>query len=342
MLSASFRITVRMSSELVSACHRNTQLVPAYNEQDNIMRLYEALSAYVGGGSFPYSLELLFVDDGSTDKTIELIRRIEASDERVRGLQLSRNFGKEVAIVAGLDFAKGDAVILMDADLQHPISAIGEMTKLWELGYQDVYGKRTTRHGESWFKVLSSNLYYKFLNKLTKTQILANVGDFRLLDRQVVDALIQLRESGRYTKGLYEWVGYRKAQFEFEAAERNDGGESKWRFGQLVRLAIDGITSYTIFPLQISAIIGFLVSAAAFTYLVIIVAQAIIGGITHSGIPTIIVLVLFLGGIQLMSLGILGEYLGRIFMEAKGRPLYFINEQTADISTEDRDLGESE
>lgn len=299
--------------------------IPAYNEEENIFAFHEQISQYISQELDHYEFELIFIDDGSKDKTISLIRTLEQKDPRVIGIELSRNYGKEVAMAAGFDYAIGDAVITMDADLQHPFSSLKEMINLWEMGYQDVYGKRTTRHGESKLKVAFSNSYYKLLNSMTKEQILANVGDFRLLDRQVVDALKKVRESNRYTKGLYEWVGFRKVEFKFEAAERF-AGETKWNFSGLAKLAIEGITSYTTRPLKLSMLFGFLVSLSAFIYLIIVILDTIINGIPGTGIPTLTILVLFLGGVQLISLGIMGEYLGRIFIESKNRPLYFVNQ----------------
>lgn len=300
--------------------------IPAYNEEENIFAFYEQISIYISERIPNYEFEFIFIDDGSTDRTISLIRELEKKDSRVVGVELSRNYGKEIAMVAGFDHATGDAVITMDADLQHPFSSLKEMIELWRMGYQDVYGKRMVRHGESKLKTSFSNKYYKLLNRMTKEQILANVGDFRLLDRQVVEALKQVRESTRYTKGLYEWVGFRKIEFQFEAAERF-AGETKWNFGGLIKLAMEGITSYTTAPLKLSTFFGFITSLVALLYMVFVMIDTIVNGIPGTGIPTLTILVLFLGGLQLVSLGIIGEYLGRIFIEVKNRPLYFVNKK---------------
>jgi len=307
--------------------------IPAYNEEENILAFYEQMLAYIDQELPNYAFEFIFVDDGSQDKTMTLVRELEDQDARVIGIQLSRNYGKEVAMAAGFDHATGDAVITMDADLQHPFSSLKEMMMLWELGYQDVYGKRTTRHGESKLKIAFSNAYYSLLNRMTKEQILSNVGDFRLLDRQVVDALKEVRESTRYTKGLYEWVGFRKIEFQFEAAERF-AGKTKWDFAGLAKLAIEGITSYTTRPLKLSTIFGFLVSLSALMYMIFVGIDTMINGIPGTGIPTLTILVLFLGGVQLISLGIIGEYLGRIFIESKKRPLYFVNKKETALKEE--------
>ena len=304
--------------------------IPAYNEEENIFAFYKQISLYISQEVSDYEFEFIFIDDGSKDRTISLIRELEEKDTRVVGIELSRNFGKEVAMAAGFDHATGDAVITMDADLQHPFSSLKEMIALWEMGYQDIYGKRMVRHGESKLKAFCSNTYYKILNSMTKEQILANVGDFRLLDRQVVEALKVVRESTRYTKGLYEWVGFRKIEFQFEAAERF-AGETKWSFSGLAKLAIEGITSYTTIPLKLSTFFGFMVSLSAFVYMIFVVKDTIVNGIPGTGIPTLTILVLFLGGVQLISLGIIGEYLGRIFIEAKNRPLYFVNKKETQI-----------
>lgn len=300
--------------------------IPAYNEEDNIFAFYEQISKYISEEISGYEFEFIFVDDGSKDRTISLVRELERKDSRIIGVELSRNYGKEIAMAAGFDYASGDAVITMDADLQHPFASIKEMIQLWEMGYQDVYGRRTARHGESKLKAFFSNTYYRILNSMTKERVLANVGDFRLLDRQVVEALKQIKEYSRYTKGLYEWVGFRKVEFQFEATERF-AGETKWNFASLIKLAIEGLTSYTTAPLKLSTFFGFIVSLAALLYVVFVLVDTIINGIPGTGIPTITISVLFLGGIQLISLGIIGEYLGRIFIEVKNRPLYFVNEK---------------
>ena len=305
--------------------------IPAFNEEENILVFYEQISKYISDQISDYEFEFIFIDDGSKDKTITLVRELEQKDSRVIGIELSRNYGKEIAMAAGFDHATGDAVITMDADLQHPFSALKEMIELWELGYQDVYGRRVSRHCESRLKVSFSNTYYKLLNRMTKEHILANVGDFRLLDRQVVDAIKQVKERNRYTKGLYEWIGFHKIEFQFEAAERF-AGETKWDLRSLIKLAMEGITSYTTAPLKLSTILGFVVSLIALLYMIFVFIDTIINGIPGTGIPTITILVLFLGGIQLISLGIMGEYLGRIFIEVKNRPLYFVNKNQKEIT----------
>lgn len=299
--------------------------VPAYNEEANVYPLYEAIQKATQSLRENYSFEILFINDGSSDDTVEVVKKLIKESDNVSLVNLSRNYGKEIAMAAGFDYSTHDAVITIDADLQHPPTLIKEMIDLWELGYEDVYAKRKERHGESYFKKTTSKLFYKVLQKVSNTPVNADAGDYRLLDRKVVDALVKLRESQRYTKGLYNWVGFKKAAIEFDAAERLHG-ETKWNFRSLVKLAMEGITSYTTAPLKISMYFGFVVSLIAFIYMIYILIKTLIMGPDVSGFPTIMIVMLFLGGCQLISIGILGEYLGRVFNETKKRPLYFLEE----------------
>lgn len=299
--------------------------VPAYNEEANVYPLYEAIQKATQSLRENYSFEILFINDGSSDDTVDVVKKLIKESDNVSLVNLSRNYGKEIAMAAGFDYSTHDAVITIDADLQHPPTLIKEMIDLWELGYEDVYAKRKERHGESYFKKTTSKLFYKVLQKVSNTPVNADAGDYRLLDRKVVDALVKLRESQRYTKGLYNWVGFKKAAIEFDAAERLHG-ETKWNFRSLVKLAMEGITSYTTAPLKISMYFGFVVSLIAFIYMIYILVKTLIMGSDVSGFPTIMIVMLFLGGCQLISIGILGEYLGRVFNETKKRPLYFLEE----------------
>lgn len=299
--------------------------VPAYNEEANVYPLYEAIQKATQSLRENYSFEILFINDGSSDDTVDVVKKLIKESDNVSLVNLSRNYGKEIAMAAGFDYSTHDAVITIDADLQHPPTLIKEMIDLWELGYEDVYAKRKERHGESYFKKTTSKLFYKVLQKVSNTPVNADAGDYRLLDRKVVDALVKLRESQRYTKGLYNWVGFKKAAIEFDAAERLHG-ETKWNFRSLVKLAMEGITSYTTAPLKISMYFGFVVSLIAFIYMIYILIKTLIMGSDVSGFPTIMIVMLFLGGCQLISIGILGEYLGRVFNETKKRPLYFLEE----------------
>lgn len=311
-----------------------TILVPCYNEQDSLPALKEALQSLMN--QLPsYQWEVLLVNDGSRDNTISIIKEIRKEDKRFCYVDLSRNFGKEAAMLAGFDYATGDAVVIMDADLQHPPSVIPEMIKKWEEGYEDVYGKRITRGKESWLRKRLSLAYYNILQKTTRVEILQNVGDFRLLDRKCIEELKKLRETERYTKGMYCWIGFKKTSVDFETQDRV-AGESSMSFKALISLAIDGITSFTTSPLRISAIMGFVVSIVAFIYMCFVLFKTIFVGEDVQGYPTLVILILFLGGVQLISLGIIGEYLGKIFNETKNRPVYVVGEYQGD-KKENRD-----
>lgn len=299
-------------------------LIPCYNEQESLPALRDRMEALMASQP-DYDWEIVMVNDGSSDNTLVMLRQLHARDPRWRYVDLSRNFGKETAMLAGMDAATGDAVVIMDADLQHPPEVIPDMIALWEQGYDDVYGKRRQRGKEPWLRKQFSLLYYRLLQHSTRIPVLQNTGDFRLLDRVCVDALTSMRESQRYTKGLYCQVGFRKIDCEFDQADR-EAGESKWNFWKLLGLAVDGITSYTTSPLRISTVMGFIVSIAAFVYMLYVMIKALLYGDPQAGFPSIMIVMLFLGGVQLISLGILGEYVGRIFNESKRRPPYFVSE----------------
>lgn len=299
-------------------------LIPAYNEEQNLSRLYEALTDLMQ--KHPnYEWEILFVNDGSKDRTLEKIKELRARDSRICYVDLSRNFGKEKAMLAGFDYVTGDCMVIMDADLQHPPVLISEMLKYWEEGYDDIYGKRKTRGKESWLRKKFSLLFYSILQHSTRFDILPNVGDFRLLDRSCINVLKQMRESERYTKGMFCWIGFRKKELLFEQLDRL-AGESSWNFWALLNLAIEGITSFTIVPLRLSTLLGFLVALFTFIYMIYFFIKTLIWGDPIQGFPTLIIVILFLGGVQLISLGIIGEYLGRIFNETKKRPTYVARE----------------
>lgn len=297
--------------------------IPAYNEEENVRPLYEKLTETLKIKSNDIDFEILFINDGSKDNTVKAVLDLIENTDNVSLIDLSRNYGKEIAMSAGFDYSTHDAVITMDADLQHPPATIIGMIELWEQGYEDVYAKRNQRKGESWFKKTSSRWFYKILGKVSNTPVLPDAGDYRLLDKKVVDALKKMRESQRYTKGLYNWVGFKKVAIEFDAEERLHG-ETKWSFGSLLKLAIEGITSYTTAPLKFSMYFGFLVSLISFIYMIYVLIKTLIFGADTSGFPSLMIVMLFLGGCQLISVGILGEYIGRVFIETKNRPLYFI------------------
>ncbi|MGH7218320.1 MAG: glycosyltransferase family 2 protein [Candidatus Microsaccharimonas sp.] len=299
-------------------------LIPAYNEAPVLDKLMVRL-ANLANDTKSYDFEFLFVNDGSKDKTLEMIKGYAEQDPRVSYINLSRNFGKEIGMIAGLDHVQGDATVIIDADLQDPPELIPEMIKLWEEGYDDVYAKRRSREGETWLKQFTSRTYYKTLQSVTRIPIQEDTGDFRLLDRRVVEALKQFRESQRNTKAMFSWVGFHKKEILYDRDPRA-AGETKWNYLKLVELAIDGITSFTTAPLRIATYTGILVSIAAFIYLIFLVIRTIFIGTDLAGYPSMMAVILFLGGVQLLSLGIIGEYVGRIFNETKQRPLYLIEE----------------
>ena len=300
-------------------------LIPCHNEQDNIERLYEQLTDSISSID-GYLWEIVFVEDGSYDDTLSRIKQLRERDNRVCFISLSRNFGKENAMLAGFDHITGDCVIIMDADLQHPPQLMAEMIDEWESGYDDVYAERLNRGKESWLRRKLSMLYYRLLQKMAKVDVLPNVGDFRLLDRKCIDSMKKLRETQRYTKGLYCWIGFKKKKISFQQADR-EKGRSSFTYHRLFNLAVEGITSYTTAPLRISTVIGILVSFVAFIYMCYVLVKTILYGEPVQGYPTLVILILFLGGVQLLSLGIIGEYLGRIFHETKNRPVYLISER---------------
>ena len=299
-------------------------LIPAYNEEAVLEQLYQRLGTLANNNK-AYDFEFLFINDGSRDKTLDIIKDIAEKDNRIAYVNLSRNFGKEIAMAAGFDYVTGDATVVIDADLQDPPELIPKMIKFWEDGYDDVYAKRLSRDGESWFKKFSSQMFYRILQKTTSIPIQVDTGDFRLLDRRCVEALKQIRESQRYTKGMFSWIGYKKKEITYNRDSRA-AGTTKWNYRKLFNFAIDGITSFTTAPLRISTILGFIVSFVAFIFIVVVVLKTIIFSDPVAGYPSLMAVILFLGGLQLLSLGIIGEYIGRIFNETKGRPLYFVEE----------------
>ncbi len=300
-----------------------TIIIPAYNESKNLPNTISALNPLIDNNLIAqnYNWEILVVNDGSSDETERVLSQLHDADSRVHFVSLSRNFGKENAMLAGLDFANGDAVIIMDADLQHPIEAIPLMIAEWENGYDDVYGRRITRGKEPYLRKILTRTYYKLLQKASSVDILPNVGDFRLLDRKCVNALRKLRETQRYSKGLFCWIGFSKKEIEFEQKDRSIG-QSNFSYAKLFQLAIEGITSFTTAPLRFASVIGILTAGFALFYLLFIFFKTIVCGEPVTGFPTIMCVMLLLGGFQLIGLGIIGEYVGRIFNETKHRPVY--------------------
>lgn len=297
-------------------------LVPCYNEELTLRLLYEELTTTVSNLQ-DYNWEFLFVDDGSKDKTLGILQDLHESDSRVNYLSLSRNFGKENALLAGFDYVKGDCTIIMDADLQHPPSVFPLLLQRWEEGYDDVYGRRITRGKESWLRKSLSLWYYRLLQRSAKVDVMPNVGDFRLLDRKCINTLRQMREFGRYTKGMYSYIGYRKIGVDFETQDRV-AGDSKMSVRSLVSLAVQGFLSFTVAPLRWATFLGLVVSLGAFAYMIFVLVKTLIVGDPVAGYPSLMIVLLFLGGVQLLSLGIIGEYLGKVFEEIKHRPVYIV------------------
>ena len=306
-------------------------IVPAYNEEESLPTLFERVTKLID--SIPsYEFEVLFVDDGSKDKTLELIKAQREIDKRYSYITFSRNFGKETAMIAGLDYAKGDAVIFIDADLQDPPEVIPELIHWWEEGFDDVYAKRNSRNGETWFKKWTSTMYYKVLQSLTSVEIQKDTGDFRLLDKRCVNVLRKMRETGRNSKSMFSWIGYKKKEVLYDRDPRI-AGQTKWNYRRLVDLAIDGITSFTTSPLRVSTFLAIPTFLTLLIYFIYVIIQAIpIQGEIHAFQATILLL-LFFSGINIMLFGIIGEYLGRIFNESKHRPLYLVDEYNDERET---------
>jgi len=301
-----------------------TILIPAYNEEPVLPALKERL-ADLAKVLTNYNLEFLFVDDGSTDNTLKYIKAWAKQDDRVSYVGLTRNFGKEEGMLAGFDHIHSDATVIIDADLQDPPELIPDMVKIWEDGYDDVYARRRSRDGETWMKKKTAEWYYGILQRTTRIPIQRDTGDFRLLDKRCIKALTQLREAERNTKALFSWIGYKKKEILYDRDPRL-AGSTKLNYGRLFKLAFDGITSFTTAPLRIATIFGVIFSGVAFVYLIVILVRAVMGVAGVAGYSSTMAVVLFLGGIQLLSLGIIGEYVGRIFKETKNRPVYLIDE----------------
>ena len=310
-----------------------TIIVPAYNEEESLLFLYERLTKLIDSIK-NYEFEVLFINDGSRDKTLELIKEIRQKDNRYCYVNLSRNFGKEIAMMAGLDYAKGDAVIFIDADLQDPPELIPELIKYWEEGYDDVYAKRKSRDGETFLKKFTSKMYYKVLQKVSRVEIQKDTGDFRLLDRRCVNALKKSRESQRCSKSMFSWIGYKKKEVLFDRDARI-AGKTKWNYKRLIDLAIDGITSFTTSPLRLSTYISIPTFIMLGVYFIYVIAKSIIIKEPIQAFQAIILLILFFSGIQILLFGIMGEYLGRIFNETKNRPLYLVDEYNGEKEQND-------
>lgn len=301
-----------------------TVIVPAFNEEEVLpifhRRLFNALA------KIPNSWEVLYIDDGSSDRTVDIVKSLQLTNPMVSLAKLSRNFGKEAAVSAGLKLARGEAVIVIDADLQDPPELIPEMLAVWQQEGADMVNmRRRTREGETWFKKATAHAFYRVINRLSDVTIPEDVGDFRLISRRAVDALNQLPETNRFMKGLFAWVGYKQVTVEYDRQPRA-AGNTKWHYVKLWNFALEGITGFSVAPLKIATYAGFISAAGAFIYALIFFIKTLIFGDPVHGFPTLIVTILMLGGLQLMATGILGEYLGRLFIESKQRPLYLLDE----------------
>ena len=302
-------------------------LIPVYNEESVLPQLFKRLDEFTKNTP-NYQFEFLFINDGSIDKSFSIIAEQSKKDSRISYINLSRNFGKEIAMIAGIDHVKSDALVIIDADLQDPPELIQEMISYWEDGYDDVYARRNNRQGETWLKKKTSQWYYRILQKSTNIPIQVDTGDFRLLDRRCIEALQKFRESQRNTKAIFSWIGYKKKEIFYNRDPRLTG-QTKWNYRKLLNLAIDGITSFTTAPLRMATIFGFIISLIAFIWIIYLLVRPLFGVSTGAGYSSLMAVILFLGGVQLLSLGIIGEYVGRIFIETKNRPLYLIEEYHA-------------
>jgi glycosyltransferase involved in cell wall biosynthesis len=298
-------------------------IIPMYNEEAVIPETYRRLTGVMEGFGEPY--ELLFINDGSRDRTGEILRELCKSDKRVKLIDFARNFGHQIAITAGMDYAAGECMVIIDGDLQDPPELIPDMIKLWRQGYEVVYGKRLSREGETFFKKFTAKWFYRILRRMTDVDIPVDTGDFRLIDRKVSEALKQLPERNRYVRGLMSWVGYKQVAIEFQRSERF-AGETKYPLKKMIKLAMDGIMSFSYKPLKIATYVGSIISFISFFYLIAVLLQRIFWPESvQSGWASLIAVSLFFNGIILLILGIIGEYIGRIYDEAKGRPLYIIS-----------------
>src|SRR5574339_486128 len=302
-------------------------VAPIYNELENIQELYRRIKEVMD--STGESWELVLVDDGSTDGSTEAICELGERDKHVRPVVFARNFGHQIAITAGWDYARGDAVITIDADLQDPPELILEMAKRWKEGYEVVYAVRVEREGESWFKLWTASLFYRIIYRITDVKIPLDTGDFRLMDRKVVDVLRQMRERHRFPRGMSAWVGFKQIGVTYKRAARV-AGVTKYPFKKMLRLAVNAITGFSYFPLQVATFFGFVSAGISILAIPVVVYLRVTGGGAFFGQATTLIAVLFLGGVQLICVGILGEYIGRIYDEAKGRPLYVVREAPED------------
>ncbi|SRR5581483_238725 len=300
-------------------------VVPVLNEERGLDPLLVRLRPVLDGLDLDW--EIVFVDDGSTDRTLARLKGLNAQDKRIKAVSLSRNFGKEIAVAAGLSYARGDAVVLMDADLQHPPEMIADFVRNWRAGFEVVYGRRVDRATDTFLQRWAAWFFYTAFEKLSGTRLPEGAGDFRLLDRKAVNAMNRMRERVRFNKGLYAWMGFRSIGVPFQVPPRQDASGSRWRPRQLVRFGIDGITSFTTVPLRVWSYLGLVISAFALCYAVVFLVKTLLFGTDLPGFPSLIISAMFFAGVQLLSLGVIGEYLGRMYEEVKGRPLFLVAEE---------------
>lgn len=301
-------------------------VVPCYNEEENVPLFYEELKKYHNFfAQENLQLEILFIDDGSRDRTVEQVKRLREKDERVRLVSFSRNFGKEAAMYAGLEHAKGDYVVIMDVDLQDPPSLLPEMFSGIKEGYDSVATRRVNRKGEPPIRSFFARMFYRLMKKISRTEFMDGARDYRLMTRQVVDAILSMQEYNRFTKGIFGWVGFRTKWLEYENVERARG-ETKWSFWKLFLYSLDGITAFSTVPLMAAAVVGVVFCMLAFLMIVFIIVRKLIFGDPVSGWPSLVCIMLFLSGIQFFCTGILGQYLAKTYMEVKKRPIYLIKE----------------
>lgn len=307
-------------------------IIPCYNEQEVIELCFARIQSSIASLLAEYRFEIIFVNDGSTDNTLNILHQLKSDHASVHVINLSRNFGKEAAMTAAIDYATGDAIIILDADLQDPPELIPDMIKLWQTESADVvYGQRISRSGETWLKKSTAHAFYHVINFISRVTIPKNTGDFRLMNRRAVDSLKALREHHRFMKGLFAWIGYKQVPLPYHREPRA-AGRTKWDYLKLWNFSLEGITGFSMTPLRMASLFGLIIAAFSFIYGSIIIIKTLLTGIDVPGYASIMVVITFFSGIQLLSIGILGEYIGRIFNETKNRPLYLID----DIHTTDK------
>ncbi len=312
-----------MSDNLAKQKPVYSVVAPVFNEIGCVEEFYNRISGVMG--SLRAAWELVLVDDGSTDGSTEIIRSLAKKDPHVRPVIFARNFGHQIAVTAGLDYARGDAVVVIDADLQDPPEVILDLIAKWKEGFEVVYAVRRKREGESWFKLFTASAFYRVIYRITDVKIPLDTGDFRLMDRKVVNVMGQMRERHRFLRGMAAWVGYRQVGVEYDRKERF-AGSTKYPLSKMLKLALNAITSFSYFPLQMATYLGFICAALSIVAIPVVIVLRLSHGAALLGQATTLIMVLFLGGVQLITLGILGEYIGRIYDEVKGRPLYIVSE----------------